>query len=61
MNDNVKLDIALEIISTKIADAMEDKDKKKLEQLLDEREKVYLGDWDTINKILDFYAKDVKE
>ncbi len=60
MNDNVKLDIAIEIMSSKIADAMEKGNKEEVDALLDEREQMYLGNWDVINKILDVYSKDVK-
>lgn len=60
MNDNVKLDIAIEIMSTKIAIAMENKDGKEVNKLLEEREQLYLGNWDIINKILQEYSKDVK-
>lgn len=61
MNENVKLDIAIEIMSTKIAIAMEKKDGKEVNRLLEEREQLYLGNWDIINKILEEYSKDVKK
>ena len=60
MNDNVKLDVAIEIMSTKIADAMNKKDKEETKRLLEEREQLYLGNWDVIDKILNEYSKDVK-
>ena len=60
MNDNVKLDIAIELISTKIAIAMEKKEDDELKKLLEEREKLYLGDWNIINKVLNDYSEDVK-
>ena len=60
MNDNVKLDIAIEIMSSKVADAMEKGDKKEIDELLEEREQMYLGNWDVINKILEVYSDDVK-
>ena len=61
MNDNVKLDIAIEIMSTKIAIAMNSGDKQEIDKLLDERKQMYLGNWDIINKILEVYSKDVKK
>lgn len=61
MNDNVKLDIAIEIMSTKIAMAMNNGDRKEIDNLLDERKQMYLGNWDVINKILEVYSKDVKK
>lgn len=60
MNENVKLDIAIEIMATKIAIAMEKKDVKEVNKLLEEREQLYLGNWEVINKILEEYSKDVK-
>ena len=60
MNENVKLDIAIEIMSTKIANAMNSGTKEEVEQLLEERRQLYLGNWDVINKILNVYSKDVK-
>ena len=60
MNDNVKLDIAIEILSTKIANAMNNGTRKEVEELLEERRQLYLGNWDVINKILEVYSLDVK-
>ncbi len=60
MNENVKLDIAIEIMSTKIANTMNSGNKEEVEQLLEERRQMYLGNWDVINKILNVYSKDVK-
>lgn len=61
MNDNVKLDIAIELMSTKIANAMQENNKEKINQLLKERDELYLGNWDIINKILKEYSEDVKK
>lgn len=61
MNENVKLDIAIEIMSTKIAKVMEKGNKKEIEELLEERKQLYLGNWDVINKILNVYSKEVKQ
>lgn len=60
MNENVKLDIAIEIMSTKIAEAINNKNSDEANKLLKEREQLYLGNWDVINKILEVYSKDVK-
>lgn len=60
MNENTKLDIAIEIMSTKIAQAMNKGDRKEIEKLLEERKQLYLGDWNVINKILKVYSEDVK-
>ena len=60
MNDNVKLDIAIEIMSSKVAEAMDRGNKEEIDALLEEREQMYLGNWDVINKILESYSDDVK-
>ena len=52
MRDNVKFDVALEIISSKIAEAMKNQDRELTNKLLDEREEIYLGNWDIIEKVL---------
>lgn len=54
MRENVKFDVALEIISSKIADAIKEKDRTLANQYLEERENIYLGDWDTIEKVLQY-------
>lgn len=61
MNENVKLDIAIEIMSTKIANVMKNGTKKDVENILEERRQMYLGNWDVINKILDVYSKEVRQ
>lgn len=60
MKENVKLDIAIEIMSSKIADAFDARDKQLVDNLLEEREQMYLGNWEVIDKILNVYSKDVK-
>ena len=60
MNENVKLDIAIEIMATKIANVMNNGTRKEIEELLEERKQLYLGNWKIINKILEVYSKDVK-
>ncbi len=60
MNDNVKLDIAIEIMSSKVAEAMDKGNREEIDALLEEREQMYLGNWDVINKILEVYSEDVK-
>lgn len=52
MRENVKFDVALEIVSSKIAEAMKNKDEKLTKQLLSDREEIYLGNWEVIEKIL---------
>lgn len=52
MRENVKFDVALEIISSKIAEAIKNKDEKLASKLLEDREKIYLGNWEIINRVL---------
>lgn len=54
MRENVKFDVALEIISSKIAEAIKKKDKELTNRLLDEREEIYLGNWEIIEKVLQY-------
>lgn len=54
MRENVKFDVALEIISSKIAKEMKNKNKKLVNQYLEEREEIYLGNWDVIEKVLKY-------
>ena len=52
MRENVKFDVALEIISSKIATAIKQKNKELAEELMNKREEIYLGNWDIIEEIL---------
>lgn len=54
MRNNVKFDVALEIISSKIAEAMKDKNKELANKYLEEREEIYLGNWEIIEKVLNY-------
>lgn len=54
MRSNVKFDVALEIISSKIAEAMKDKNKELANKYLEEREEIYLGNWEIIEKVLNY-------
>ena len=63
MNNNTKLEIAIEIMSAKIAktsrENIEEKDKK-LKTLLEERSKMYKFDEKIIDKIINVYGKEMK-
>ena len=63
MNQNTKLEIAIEIMAAKIAktsrEGIEPEDEK-MKILLDERFKMYQGDEEIINKIIDIYGKEIK-
>lgn len=54
MRSNVKFDVALEIISSKIAEAMKDRNKELANKYLEEREEIYLGNWEIIEKVLNY-------
>ncbi len=54
MRENVKFDVALEVISSKIAEAIKSKNKELADRYLQEREEIYLGNWDIINKVLEY-------
>ena len=63
MNSNTKLEVAVEILASKIAQMSEEEVKtgnKKILNLLKEREKMYSGDEETINKIIEIYGKEIK-
>ncbi len=54
MKENVKFDVALEIISSKIAEAIKSRNKELANTYLKEREEIYLGNWEIINKVLEY-------
>ncbi|MCI8412217.1 MAG: hypothetical protein HFJ40_07340 [Clostridia bacterium] len=65
--DEIKLDVALDIIQRKIAYFIKnnkEKDikifKKQLEELLKEEEKIYELDEETIKKVFEVYLKEIK-
>lgn len=61
MNANTKLEIAVEIMAAKIAKtSREDNSEKKLKELLKEKTKMYQGDKEIIEKIINVYGKEIK-
>lgn len=61
---NTKLEVALELLGTAIAKAVKEGytvNDKELKDLLNEREKMYLGDKEVIDKILVKYSINEKE
>lgn len=54
MRENVKFDVALEIISSKIAEALKNKDRKLANEYMNEQEEIYLGNWEVIEKVLKY-------
>ena len=59
--NNVKFEVALEILSMKIALAISTKNQKELEILLIEQNKLYTYDEKIINKVFDVYGSEIKK
>lgn len=59
--DNVKFEVALEILSMKIALAIFTKNQKELEKLLIEQNKLYIYDEKVVNKVFDVYGSEIKK
>ena len=64
MNDNTKIEIAVEIMAAKIAmtsrENTPDKEEK-LEKLLEERTKVYQYDEEIIDKVINVYGNEINK
>ena len=61
MNANTKLEIAVEIMAAKIArTSREENSEDKLKELLKEKTKMYQGNEEIIEKIINIYGKEVK-
>ena len=64
MEDNIKLEVAIEILASKIADMTRkgyDLESKEMKQLLKEKEEMYKSDMQVIDKILNIYGNELKE
>ena len=51
MRDNVKLDVAIEIVSSKLAEEIKNEDREETTRLLKLKKQVYLGNQDVINML----------
>lgn len=63
INKNTKLEIAVEIIATKIAKTVKEGynvNDDKIQKLIDERNKMYVGNEEIINKIINEYGPEIK-
>ena len=64
MNLNTKLEVAVELLSEKIADASKEgltpKDEK-MKNLLKEREELYSGNEEILDKIIKLYGPEIKK
>lgn len=62
MNKNTKLEIAVEIMAAKIAkSAKEGMDSKEMQKLLNERTKMYQGNEEIIDKVIEIYGEEVRK
>lgn len=66
--DEIKVEIALEIIELKIVHLIKDNKEKnitnfkeKLNTLVEDREKIYELDKETIDKVYDVYLEEIKK
>ena len=64
MTKNTKLEVAIEVISAKIANLSKEGysvDDDQMKKLLEERTKMYSGDEETIDKIIREYGPEIKQ
>ena len=63
MNDNVKLEVAIEIMASKIADMTRkgyDLDSEEMKKLLEEKKEIYQCKKEVLDKILNVYGEELK-
>ena len=58
--DNVKLEVALEILAMKIALTISSDNSEELSKLLVEQKKIYSSDEKIIDKVLNVYGSEIK-
>lgn len=51
MEENLKLDVAIEVVSNKLAEAIKNEDREKTVELLKLKKQVYLGDQAVIDML----------
>lgn len=64
MNDNIKLEVAIEIMASKIAQMNRDGydiNSEEMKLLLEEKAKLYNCDMQIIDKIINVYGKELRE
>ena len=64
MNDNTKLEVAIEIMASKIAHTAlkgYDVNSEEMKQLLKEREEMYKCNNEVLDKIINVYGKELKK
>lgn len=68
MNNFVKMDVALELLADKMSkvtmefhETGNEMYQNEINNLMEERNKLYNGDIDTMNKIIDIYGEELKK
>lgn len=61
MGENVKFEVALEVISMYISIAIANNDTELVERLKKEKKEMYLGNNKLVEKVIDEYGKKIKE
>lgn len=64
MNENTKLEIAVEVMAAKIAKTSQEGielEDEKMKELLKEKVKMYQGDEKVLDKIINVYGKELKK
>ena len=61
MNEAVKVEVALEIITIKIGMECNNKNDMEIEKLTNMRNEIYKGNFEQIDLILKLYGKDIKQ
>lgn len=61
MREHVRTEVAIEIISMMIAFAVEDNNKEEISRLNEEKNSIYMGNKEIIEKAYNEYSKIIKE
>lgn len=61
MREHVKTEVAIEIISMMIAFAVEDNNQEEISRLNEEKNSIYMGNEEIIEKAYNEYSKIIKE
>lgn len=58
--NHLKLEVAIEVLGTKLGINLQAKNKELVKQLLQEKERLYLGDKEIIEKVYNQYGPEIK-
>lgn len=61
MRKHVRVEVAIEILSTCLAIAVSNKDEKSFKEISKLQEKIYLGDEKAIEEVITKYGENVKK